>query len=184
MGEEVKKTSHRTLIIGVIVVAVIMVILFIPMIPIKVAYSDTEPYEETETYTETESYEREATYVVEDYKLQEKLRWFDVYVQSDVTVRNTDKYGGTFVVVHRLYDVHGLFGSEEDSFYLGAGESYTSTATFDTSWGQDTVGSYDVNPPTVIDTRLVEKTRVVQKTRVVEKTKTVYKSIIEILIYG
>ena len=159
MNEEAKK-DYKKLIIGVVVIAVVIVILFIPMIPIEVAYS------------ETEEYERLATYVVDDWNLEEKLGWFDVYVQSDVTVRNTDKYGGTFVVVHKLYDVYGLFGSVEDSFYLGAGESHTSTATFDTSWGQDTVGNYDVTPPTVIDTRLVEK------------TKTVYKSIIEILVYG
>jgi hypothetical protein len=184
MGEEIKKVNHKNLVIGIIVIAIIIVILFIPMIPVEATYSDTEPYEETETYTEPESYEREATYVVDDRNLEEKLGFLDFYVQSDVTVRNTDKYGGTFVVVHNLYDVHGLFGTVEDSFYLGAGESYTSTTTFDTSWGQDTVGSYDVTPPTVIDTRLLEKTRVVQKTRVVEKTKTVYKSIIEILIYG
>lgn len=136
MGEEVKKASHKNLIIGVIAVAVIVIVLFIPMIPVTVTYSETEPYE------------RLATYVVDDWNLEEKLGWFDVY------------------------DVYGLFGSVEDSFYLGAGQSYTSTATFDTSWGQDTLGSYDVTPPTVIDTKLVYK------------TKTVYKSIIEILIYG
>ena len=87
-------------------------------------------------------------------------------------MRNTDEYGGTFVVTHKLNDVYGLFGSEEDSFYLGAGDSYTSTVTFDTSWGQDTLGTYYVTAPTVIDTRLVGK------------TKTVYKSVIELLIYG
>lgn len=85
-------------------------------------------------------------------------------------------------MVHKLNDIHGLFGTVTDSFHLGAGQSYTSTATFDTSWGQDTLGDYDVTPPTVIDTRLVEKTRIVDK--LVEKTKTVYKSIIEILAYG
>lgn len=185
MAEEVKtKKSYKKLIVGIIVLAVISAILFIPMIPVEVTYSEIELYDETETYTEIEPYEREATYVVDDWKLEEKIGFFDAYVQSDVTVRNTDEYGGTFEVVHKLYDVYGLFGSVEDSFYLDAGDSYTSTATFDTSWGQDTLGEYYVNPPTVIDTRLVEKTRVVQKTRVVEKTKTVYKSIIELLIYG
>ena len=180
MGEEVKKVSHKNLIISVIVVAVVVIVLFIPIIPVEVVYTETVPTEEA--YMAEESYEREATYVVDDWTLEEKLGFFDVYVQSDVTLRETDQYGGTFVVVHNLYDVYGLFGSVEDSFYLGAGESYTSTATFDTSWGQDTVGSYDVTPPTVIDTRLVEKTRIVDK--LVEKTKTVYKSIIDILIYG
>ena len=156
MTEE-KKIAYKKLIAVIIAVAVIVIVLFAPLIPVEVTYSETEPYD------------RSATYVVDDYNLVEKLGWFDFYVQSDVTVRNTDKHGGTFVVVHKLYDVYGLFGTVTDSFYLGAGASYTSTATFDTSWGQDTLGSYDVTPPTVIDTRLVEK------------TKTVYKSIIEIL---
>ena len=159
MTEE-KRKGYKSLIVGAIVVAAIVIVLLIPIIPVEVTYSETEPYE------------RQATYVVEDRNLEEKLGWFNVYVQSDVTVKNTDKYGGTFVVVHELYDVYGLFGSVEDSFYLGPGDSYTSTTTFDTSWGQDTLGSYDVTSPTVIDTRLVEK------------TKTVYKSIIEIIIYG
>ena len=155
---DVKKANYKPLIIGVAVIAVIAVVLVVPIIPVEVTYSETEPYE------------REATYVVDDWDLQEKLGFFDVYVQSDVTVRNIDEYGGTFVVVHDLYDVYGLFDSVEDSFYLAAGESHTSTATFDTTWGQDTVGEYHVTPPTVIDTRLVEK------------TKTVYKSIIGLLL--
>ena len=160
MTKEVKKVSHKNLITGIIVFAVIVVVLFAPIVPVSVAYSETEPYE------------RWATYAVDDWNLEEKLGWFNVYVQSDVTVRNTDKYGGTFKVVHELNDVYGLFGRVEDSFYLGAGESFTSTATFDTSWGQDTLGSYDVTPPTVIDTRIVEK------------VKTVYKSTVGILIHG
>ena len=176
MSEEAKR-GYKKLIAGAIVVVAIVIVIFIPMIPVEVTYSETVPVEET--YTAEEPYEREATYVVDDWKLQEKIGFFDVYVQSDVTLRNTDQYGGTFVVVHNLYDVYGLFGSVEDSFYLGAGDSYTSTATFDTSWGQDTLGSYDVDSPTVIDTRLVEKTRTVYKS--VEKTKTVYKSIIGLL---
>lgn len=160
MSQEAKKSDYKKLIAVVIVAVAVIVVLFIPMIPVEI------------TYSETESYERDATYVVDDWDLEEKIGFFDVYVQSDVTLRNTDKYGGTFVVVHKLYDVYGLFDSVEDSFYLGAGNSHTSTATFDTSWGQDTVGNYHVTPPTVIDTRLVEK------------TKTVYRSIIEILTYG
>ena len=159
MTEE-KKIDYKKLIAVVIVVAVIVIVLCVPMIPVEVAYTEIEPYE------------RSATYVVDDYNLVEKLGWFDVYVQSDVTVRNTDKYGGTFLVVHKLYDVYGLFGTVTDSFYLGAGASYTSTATFDTSWGQDTAGNYDVTPPTVTDTHLVEK------------TKIIYKSLIVILLYG
>lgn len=161
MTETEKKEIGKKSIVGVIVVAVIVVILFIPMIPIEEAYSVTEPYE------------RECTYVVDDWDLVEKWSLsIGFYVQSDVTVRNTDKYGGTFQVVHRLNDIHGLFGTVTDSFQLGAGASYTSTATFDTRMGQDTLGTYSVTAPTVIDEHLVTKYR------------TVYKSIIELLIYG
>ena len=157
--EEEKKADYKKLSVAVVIIAVIVIILFIPMIPIQEAYSVTEPYE------------REATYVVVERNLQEKLGFFDVYVQSDVTVRNTDKSGGTFKVIHKLYDINGIFGTVTDSFYLGAGASQTSTATFDTKWGQDTKGTYSVTPPTVVDEQLVTKHR------------TIYKSIAELLVY-
>lgn len=160
MREEGEGIGYKKFIVGFIVVAVILVILFIPMIPTSEAYNVTEPYE------------RKATYVVDNRNLQEKLGFFDVYVQSDVTVRNTDKSGGTFQVVHKLYDINGLFGTETDSFYLGAGASYTSTISFDTRWGQDTQGTYSVTAPTITDEQIVTKHR------------TIYKSIIELLIYG
>lgn len=161
MSGEEEKRGYKKLIVGVIVVAVILIILFIPIIPIEEAYSVTEPYE------------RVATYVVDDWDLVEKWSLnIGFYVQSDVAVRNTDEYGGTFKVVHKLNDIHGLFGTVTDSFQLDAGASYTSTATFDTRMGQDTLGTYSVTAPTIIDEQLVTKYR------------TVYKSIIELLIYG
>jgi len=153
--------SYKNLIIGVIVVAVILIVLLVPMIPTSEAYNVTEPYE------------RKCTYVVDDWDLVEKWSLsIGFYVQSDVTVRNTDESGGTFKVVHRLDDINGLFGTETDSFYLGAGASHKSTATFDTSMGQDTKGAYSVTAPTITDEQVVTKHR------------TVYKSIIELLIYG
>jgi len=158
-GEGVGKRGHKGLIIGIIAIVVILVILLIPMIPTTEDYSVTEPFE------------RKATYVVENWDLNEKLGFFDVYVQSDVRVRNTDKYSGTFQVIHKLYDIDGLFGTMTDSFYLDAGGSHTSTATFDTRWGQDTRGTYSITSPTVVDERLVTKHR------------TIYKSIIELLFY-
>jgi len=158
---ESEPKSYRKLIIGIIVVAIVMVVLLVPMIPTSEAYNVTEPYE------------RECTYVVDDWDLVEKWSLsIGFYVQSDVTVRNTDESGGTFKIVHRLDDINGLFGTETDSFYLGSGASHTSTATFDTSMGQDTKGTYSVTAPTITDERLVTKHR------------TVYKSIIELLIYG
>ena len=161
MSNEVKKGSYKKLIIGIIVVAVILAVLFIPMIPTSEAYNVSEPYE------------RDCTYVVDDWDLVEKWSLsIGFYVQSDVTVRNTDKSGGTFKVVHKLDDIHGLFGTVTDSFFLGAGASHKSTATFDTRMGQDTLGTYSVTAPTITDEQIVTKHR------------TVYKSIIELLIYG
>ena len=161
MSGEEEKRGYKKLIIGIIVVAVILAVLLIPMIPTSEAYNVTEPYE------------RKATYVVDDWDLAEEWSLsIGFYVQSDVTVRNTDKDGGTFKVVHKLNDIHGLFGTVTDSFFLGAGASHTSTATFDTTMGQDTLGTYSVPPPTITDERIVTKHR------------TVYKSIIELLIYG
>lgn len=158
---ERKGIGYKKLIIGVIVVVVILAILLVPMIPTSEAYNVTEPYE------------RKATCVVDDWDLTEKWSFsIGFYVQSDVTVRNTDKSGGTFKVVHKLNDIHGLFGTVTDSFFLGAGASHKSTATFDTRMGQDTLGTYSVTTPTITDEQIVTKHR------------TVYKSIIELLIYG
>jgi hypothetical protein len=160
MSNEVKKGSYKKLIIGVIVVAVILVVLFIPMIPTSEAYNVSEPYE------------RDCTYIVDDWDLVEKWSLsIGFYVQSDVTIRNSDKDGGTFKVVHKLDDIHGLFGTVTDSFFLGAGASHKSTATFDTRMGQDTLGTYSVTAPTITDEQIVTKHR------------TVYKSIIGLLIY-
>jgi hypothetical protein len=87
---------------------------------------------------------------VDDWDLVEKWSLsIGFYVQSDVTVRNSDKDGGTFKVVHKLYDINGLFGTETDSFFLGAGASHKSTATFDTRMGQDIQGTYSITAHTV-----------------------------------
>lgn len=162
MNEEVKRVSHKNLIIGVIVVAVVVVVLFIPMIPVDVTYSETEPY------NRLCEYEVVSATLTEEFELLGR----EVYHKSTVVVKNIDSYGGTFTVKHYLYDVDGLFGTETTSGYIGAGDTETFIAEFDTSLGQDVRGEYSVSEPTVIDQR------------VVTKHKTVYKSIIEILIYG
>lgn len=166
MGAEAKKAgmftrSKRVVVGSIVVVAVIVAVLLIPMIPVEVAYSETEPYN------------RLAEYQVVSATLTES--WDvprGVYHVSEITVKNIDANGGTFTVTHYLYDVNGLFGVETTAEYLSAGETKTFRAEFDTSLGQDVRGEYTVSPPTIIDQR------------VVTKHKTVYKSIIEILIYG
>lgn len=144
-----------------VAVALIVVVLFVPIIPVTVPY------------TEIESYEREARYEVVSATLK---AGFDlargVYHTSEVVIKNIDKYGGTFRVTHDLYDVDGLFGTKTTSGHIGAGGTETFRAEFDTALAQDVRGKYSVSAPTVIDER------------VVTKQKTLYKSIIEIVLYG
>ena len=162
LDEEVKSKSYRNLIIGVIVLAGLLIILFVPMIPVDA------------TYTETEPYDRLCKYECTSATLTEELELLGrgIYHRSTVVVENIDSYGGTFTVKHYLYDIDGLFGTETTSGYIGAGNTETFIAEFDTSLGQDVRAEYSVSEPTVIDQRLVTK------------HKTVYKSIIELLLYG
>lgn len=151
----------RWLIISIIFLAVIIVVLFAPLIPV------------VETYSETEPYTRECLYEVVSARLRES--WDLVrgtYHISEVTIKNIDSYGGTFTVTHYLYDVKGLYEVKQTSEYLAPGETKTFRAEFDTRWLQDVRCEYSVSAPTVIDQRIVTK------------YETVYKSIIEILIYG
>jgi len=129
MSQEVKK-DHKKLIAGVIVVAVVVIVLFIPMMPVEVAYSETEPYN------------RLAEYQVVSATLKEEFELFGrgVYHASEIVVKNIDAYGGTFTVKHYLYDINGLYGSKTTSEYLSAGQTKTFRAEFDTSLGQDVRG--------------------------------------------
>jgi len=160
-GEGTRKPNYKGLIVGIVVLAVILVILFIPMIPADATYNDTEPYN------------RQATYQVVSATLTQEFELIGrgVYHRSTIVVRNTDSYGGTFTVNHYLYDVNGLFGSKTTSAYVGAGQTSNFVAEFDTSLGQDVRAEYTVSAPSVIDNR------------VVTKHKTVYKSIIELMFY-
>jgi len=160
-GEGTRKPNYKGLIVGIIVLAVVLVILFIPMIPVDATYNDTEPYD------------RLATYQVTSATLTQEFELFGrgVYHRSTIVVKNIDSYGGTFTVIHYLYDVNGLFGTKTTSAYVGAGQTSNFVAEFDTSLGQDVRAEHSVSAPTVIDNR------------VVTKHKTVYKSIIELVFY-
>jgi len=159
-GEGTKGKSYKNLIIGIVIIAVVLVILVIPMIPVEASYNETEPYN------------RLATYQVVSATLNEGWDLSrGTYHTSEIVVRNTDSYGGTFTVTHRLYDVNGLYGTKTTSAFVGNGQTNTFTAQFDTQWLQDVRGEYTVSAPTVIDNH------------VVTKHKTVYKSIIELLLY-
>jgi len=157
MIKEAKSSDYIKLTIGIVVIALIIItILFIPMIPVKEAYS------------ETEEYGREARYEVASVTFKQE----GVYHVSTVVVKNIDPYGGTFWVTHYLYDINDLQATKTTGEYLSAGQNKTFRAEFDTQGLQDVRGGFSVSAPTVIDKR------------VVTKHKTVYKSIIELLLYG
>ncbi len=161
--EEAKppKGTLRKVALPIVIVVAIVIVLLVPMVPVQVSY------------TEVESYERLAEYEVVEATLTQHFDLIrGIYHRETVIVKNTDKYGGTFSVELRLYDVRGLFGRKVVSNYIAPGESKAFIAEFDTELGQDVRGEYEVSPPTVIDQRLVTK------------YKTVYKSILEILLYG
>jgi uncharacterized protein YpmB len=144
MSKEVKPADYKKLILGIIIIAAIIIaILFVPMIPIKAAYS------------ETEEYEREARYEVALATLKANA--------SIVIVKNIDAYGGTFTVTHYLYDVSGLHETKTTVEYLAAGQNKTFRAEFDTQGLQDVHSGYSVSAPTVIDKRVVTKNRTVYK---------------------
>jgi len=143
VNKEARLIGYKLLIVGIIVVAVIITVLFIPMIPVKEAYS------------ETEEYEREAKHEVVLATLKANA--------SMVVVKNIDAYGGTFTVTHYLYDVNGLCGTKTTGEYLSAGQNKTFRAEFDTQGLQDVRGGYSASAPTVIDRRVVTEYRIVYK---------------------
>jgi hypothetical protein len=144
MNKEAKLKGYKALTAGIIVVAVIITILFVPMIPVKEAYSMTEEYE------------REAKYEVVSVIFKGEN-------ESVVVVKNIDVYGGTFVVTHYLYDVNGLYETKSAGEYLSAGQNKTFRAEFDTQGLQDVDSGYSVSASTVVDKRVVTKSRTVYK---------------------
>ena len=170
----------RKVLIMCMVVAVVLAVLFIPMVPVQETYTETEPYERV--ITEVVPYEREAEYEVVSTTLKEEMELFGrgVYHVLEVVVRNIDSKGGTFTVTLSLYDVDGLYGQKSTSHHIAPGATEACRAEFDTSLGQDVRGGYSISAPTIIDERLVDK-KVIDE-RLVTKERTVYKSIFELLL--
>ena len=143
MNKGAELRGYKPLIVGIIIVAIIITVLFIPMMPIKEAYS------------ETEEYEREAMYEVVSAKLEED--------ESIVVVKNIDAYGGTFTVTHYLYAANVTYATKTTGEYLSAGQNKTFRAEFDTQGLQDVHIGYSVSTPTIIDKRVVARHRTVYK---------------------
>jgi len=161
VGKEAKALDYKRLTTASAVAVLVIAILFIPMIPLREAYSETEEYERTANYEVVSVVFREMTGLPDDR----------VYHLSLVIVKNIDAQGGTFMATHYLYDANGLRETRTTGEYISAGQNKTFRAEFDTQGLQDVSGGYSVSPPVFIDRR------------VVTRAKTVYKSIIELLIY-
>ena len=173
----------KVVISVVIVVAIALVVGFVPLV--EIPYQDTEtyyedePYEVTETYTETVplSYEVIDSYVYEDtytyhYQTQigglvwEGAREVPIQVVA-VVIKNTDDIAGSFTVsfsgITPLFEITPALTKELD---LSPGEektAYSPTEYNINDW------SYDVTP----SAKEVEKERTVIKYRQVEKGRTV-----------
>jgi len=154
---EVKKFQRRYILV---IVAVIVLVLFAPIVPVTRTYSIVEPYE------------RHAKYDVISATLERKIDLVrGVYVVSKVAIRNVDKLGGTFTVTHYFHTVDATY-EKITRDYIAPGETKTFNAELDIRLGQDVRQGFSVLPPKVIDKR------------VVTKHETIYKSIIGILLHG
>ena len=78
----------RNVLIACVVVAIVLAVLFIPMVPVQETYTETEPYQHV--ITEVESYEREANYEVVSATLKGETELFGrgVYHVLEVVVEN------------------------------------------------------------------------------------------------
>ena len=160
MGKEARLRDWKNPTTVFFVAVIVIAVLFIPMVPTK------------ESYSQTEEYGREARYEVASVTFEEESELpGGTHHVSRVVVKNIDPYGGTFLVTHYLYDSNGLQETRVTGEYLSAGQNKTFATEFETQGLQDVIGGYSVSAPTVIDKR------------VVTKYVTVYKSIIELLAY-
>jgi hypothetical protein len=117
----------------------------------------------------SEPFNRVANYIVVSTNLRESL---DIargtYHISEVVVKNTDLKGGTFVIIHKIYNANGLFGTQTTSKYVGNGSTVTFTAEFDTQFLVSYNAEYSVSAPTISGENTVTK------------KGTAYKSIIDL----
>jgi len=144
MGKEVRPRDWKNPTTVIVVAVIVMAVLFIPMIPVK------------EDYSQTEEYERETMYEVVSVALEEQN-------ETVVVVKNIDAYGGTYIVSHYLYDADGLHETKTTGEYLAAGQNKTFRAKFDTKGLQDVRGGYSVSAPRVIDRRVVIKHGIIHR---------------------
>lgn len=141
---------------------IVLLLLFLPIIPIG------------ESYSVIEQFEREALYYTKDEKLTREWGLFYTYHEYSIHLYNNDTFiQGTFTVKFDIYDEKGFFASKSASKNLTAfstdltGIFFSSRefiADFDTSLDQKNVtGKYSVNAPRGIAERTINKTRIIYR---------------------
>lgn len=148
------------LVAWLFVIAVVLVAVYAPVVPVNV------------TYSEVESYERPIKYQVVSASISRAL--LSGCLTPEVTIKNVDKHDGTFTVTSYLY-VHDVCEETKEArvYIVGRGGSGTCRLTFNTkitladwvnNWGTKYKWYYRVQPPTVIDQRVVSKSKMGYKT--------------------
>jgi len=179
-----RSIGNKKIIAAVLVVAVIVMALFMPIIPIEETYADIEYFDRVEDYTELESFARLCRYEEVSSDLTEEFEilgrgFYHVYT---IALKNTDNYGATFSIEFRLIYVNGMYETQTVSEYVGFARTQTFRAEFDTEMGQNVRGETKISVPTIMDERIVTKQRMVTDQKVVTKYRTAHKSMIDIIL--
>lgn len=153
--------SRSKQILSVLVaIMIVLLLLFLPIIPIS------------ESYSLTEQYEREALYYTKKEQLVRPL--FETYYEYSIHVYNNDTFiQGTFTVKFDIYDEKGLFASKSVSKNLTAFSTDlpgllfswgTFVVDFDASSNQRNItGKCFVIAPRGIAERTINKTRIIYR---------------------
>jgi len=140
-------------ILGVVVAAIVVVLLLVvPFIPVSEAYTAQEPYQ------------RQCNYQVVSANQADSIDWFGKWAYHWVRVKleNKDTQGGVFRV--RFYASSGeLSGEKTVEHFVGPGAVTEFYADWDTVLFEGMNVLYSVTPPTIQDTRLVQKSHIVYK---------------------
>ncbi len=151
-----KAKKSKKLIVGAVAIVAIIVVLFaVPMIPVE----------------EIETYEREATYQVVSSNLSEEQNSEKgIYHTFEVTIKNTDKQSGIFLVEFCLYQSSSHIGGSprQASAHIALGTTATLKADFEYTHGAPSLeyinSEYFISPPWIPEQRLVTRNRTLIET--------------------
>jgi len=151
-----KAKKSKKLIVGAVAIVAIIVVLFaVPMVPVE----------------EIETYEREATYQgVSSNLSEEQNSEKGIYHTFEVTIKNTDKQGGRFMVnFHLLSGGSHIGGSpRQASAHIAPGATATLKADFEYTHGAPGLeyinSEYFISPPWIPEQRIVTRNRTLIET--------------------